>query len=394
MPLTLRNTKGSPLLYSELDNDLNYLLTNMSGSIIAITGSTYITGSLTVTGSTGRAGGIYGRYINLSNTGQLSQGQLACVSINASTASINIGGDGFNNDTNITYVGDWADAQNSTVFIVDDTNQVFNFRSAGNVNGYINHDGSAKFGDGTTDGVSWGAAGEFSAGTLNVGSNNGNFSNPDGFYNDGGGLSQMGDIGGVGHSTYINVDDPNQTINFQSGRIVVASISALNGAISFDQGNITSNGSGKLTTKGLVVTGSLSVSGSNVSITGSNVNVKSNTWSINPTNFTWYGQSVTIGSNLLGTGIQTSGSLTQLGDIQGGNNSTLFTVDDGNSIVKSNVGLNITGSTTIKDILTLTLRTTTPSVGQFTTGSFIVSGSGANVHMYFYNGTTWKQLDN
>jgi hypothetical protein len=215
------------------------------------------------------------------------------------------------------------------------------------------------------------------------------------------------------------------------------------------------------------------MSGSNVSITGSNVNIKSSTWSINPTNFTWYGQSVTIGSNSFGTGIQTSGTLTQLGDIQGGNNSTLFTVDDGNSIVKSNVGLvitgslrvngfisasgqlnvgslssyvpnnilgttfigfnafstagtiltvgiptnspfftfgyntsinsggimqvtgslNVTGSATINNILTLAVQSSTPASG-FTTGSFIVSGSGANVHAYFYNGTAWKQLDN
>ena len=64
------------------------------------------------------------------------------------------------------------------------------------------------------------------------------------------------------------------------------------------------------------------------------------------------------------------------------------------SSVEITGSLNITGSTTINNILTLTPRTTTPSAGQFTTGSIIVSGSGANVHMYFYNGTAWRQLDN
>jgi len=128
------------------------------------------------------------------------------------------------------------------------------------------------------------------------------------------------------------------------------------------------------------------MSGSAISITGSTVGITSNTWLITPTNFTWYGQNMTLGSNSLGTGIQITGSLTQLGDVQGGNANTLFTVDDGKQIVTSNVGLNITGSTTINNILTLTPRTTTPSAGQFTTGSIIVSGSGAQTALYLYTG--------
>ncbi|MDB4232123.1 hypothetical protein N9795_00305 [Candidatus Pelagibacter sp.] len=52
--------------------------------------------------------------------------------------------------------------------------------------------------------------------------------------------------------------------------------------------------------------------------------------------------------------------------------------------------LNITGSTTINNILTLVPTSSLPT-GQ-PTGSFIVSGSGANCKPYFYNGTTWTAL--
>lgn len=50
----------------------------------------------------------------------------------------------------------------------------------------------------------------------------------------------------------------------------------------------------------------------------------------------------------------------------------------------------VTGSTTIDNILTLTPRTTTPTPAA---GMIIVSGSGANEHIYCYLNSTWKQLD-
>jgi hypothetical protein len=52
--------------------------------------------------------------------------------------------------------------------------------------------------------------------------------------------------------------------------------------------------------------------------------------------------------------------------------------------------LTVTGSVTINNILTLTPTGSLPT-GQ-PTGSFIVSGSGANCKPYFYNGTTWTAL--
>jgi len=59
-------------------------------------------------------------------------------------------------------------------------------------------------------------------------------------------------------------------------------------------------------------------------------------------------------------------------------------------LVNMTSGLVVTGSTTINNILTLVPTSSLP-IGQ-PTGSFIVSGSGANCKPYFYNGTTWTAL--
>jgi hypothetical protein len=53
MGITLKSSKpiNVPLTWTETDNNFSYLLTNMSGSTVAINGSTSITGSLTTSGS-------------------------------------------------------------------------------------------------------------------------------------------------------------------------------------------------------------------------------------------------------------------------------------------------------------------------------------------------------
>ena len=48
MAIVYRIGNGSALTYTEVDGNFRYLLSNMSGSIVAITGSTHITGSLSV----------------------------------------------------------------------------------------------------------------------------------------------------------------------------------------------------------------------------------------------------------------------------------------------------------------------------------------------------------
>ena len=46
----------------------------------------------------------------------------------------------------------------------------------------------------------------------------------------------------------------------------------------------------------------------------------------------------------------------------------------------------------LNDLLVLNPRTTTPASP--TNGMVMVSGSGADQHMYCYLNSTWKQLDN
>ena len=53
--------------------------------------------------------------------------------------------------------------------------------------------------------------------------------------------------------------------------------------------------------------------------------------------------------------------------------------------------LDVSGSTRINDILILQPRTTTPSTS--INGMVIVSGSGADQHIYCYLNNIWKQLD-
>ena len=58
MAIVYRLVKGSPLTFAETDENFRYLLSNMSGSVVAITGSTGITGSLTVEGPTTFSGSV------------------------------------------------------------------------------------------------------------------------------------------------------------------------------------------------------------------------------------------------------------------------------------------------------------------------------------------------
>lgn len=123
-------------------------------------------------------------------------------------------------------------------------------------------------------------------------------------------------------------------------------INALNGTVPSDivvNGYLTSNG-------GLTISGSSTVTGS-FSISGSNT---------------------LIGTKTITGSVFITGSKTVIGT---------------NTITGS---LNVLGTTTINTILVLTPTSSLPT-GQ-PTGSFIVSGSGANCKPYFYNGTTWTAL--
>jgi hypothetical protein len=95
-----------------------------------------------------------------------------------------------------------------------------------------------------------------------------------------------------------------------------------------------------------------------------------------------------------------------------GSQGTLFTVDDiisgdiftvysgsypilnvnSNTTVNVNGSMNISSSLTINDIITIQPRTTTPSLGTFSTGSVIMSGSAGTVKPYYFDGSSWVSL--
>ena len=81
--------KGTALAYNEADGNFMYLLTNMSGSTISITGSTGVLGSFTATGTTKFTGLTNSNGTNLvtynSSTGQLFYYNTG--SLNVGTAS-------------------------------------------------------------------------------------------------------------------------------------------------------------------------------------------------------------------------------------------------------------------------------------------------------------------
>jgi hypothetical protein len=113
-----------------------------------------------------------------------------------------------------------------------------------------------------------------------------------------------------------------------------------------------------------------------------------------------------VRTQAIGTGSHTEGNQTTAsGDfqhVQGRFNITssvegAFIIGNGTSnasrsnlIYAHDSAVEITGSLLLNDILVLAPRTTTPTPSA---GMLIVSGSGANQHIYCYLNSTWKQLD-
>ena len=100
--------------------------------------------------------------------------------------------------------------------------------------------------------------------------------------------------------------------------------------------------------------------------------------------------------NIVGSGSNDGITMTQHPDII---NKYTITVQSGsqsklnfrNSLHPNSGSFDFSGSVNINNILTLAPRTTTP--GSPTNGMVMVSGSGADQHIYCYLNSTWKQLD-
>jgi hypothetical protein len=104
-----------------------------------------------------------------------------------------------------------------------------------------------------------------------------------------------------------------------------------------------------------------------------------------------------------GDGIVSSGDSTGRVFVGKNNTTTTSTIDRFGNIYSNGSGSfqngltvsgssSFTGSVTINDILNITPRLTTP--GSPTAGMVIVSGSGANQHIYCYLNSTWQRLNN
>lgn len=70
--------------------------------------------------------------------------------------------------------------------------------------------------------------------------------------------------------------------------------------------------------------------------------------------------------------------------------ANLFITSNTKIILSGSSGVDVSGSLSLKDLLVLTPRTTTPSGAP--TGSIIASGSAGSVKPYFFDGTNWNAL--
>ena len=208
---------------------------------------------------------------------------------------------------------------------------------------------------------------------------------------------------GIGIFADTTVGDSIVSSGAGTGRVFVGQ-NAGSTTLTIDRyGNISSRGSGSFENN-LTVTGSTSILGP-LTINGSSTIVANA-----PTLLLTRGNGdSSIQLNTGDTTLGSSGSLTYFGSqflkidsntgikLSTTNKERITISNDGGIIINSGsqatapTVLQVTGSVSISDILTLTPRSTTP--GSPTNGMTIISGSGADQHIYCYLNSTWKQLD-
>ena len=399
---TTVSVKGSTLTYAETDGNFAYLLTNMSGSRVSITGPTSVTGSLTVSGgitgsfSGSLAGTIaftqggnsfggdsiiglndnYSLYVRAGTSTRLFVSASGNIGIATTTPNrlLTLSGSStayaaFNSATYNNYT---IGATSLGFIIYDDTttsyrvavskslaskSQISIFSDAPTFND--SYDASIYIGNYQSNIVTNGKAVGYRLLTSNAGSD------VDAIFNIQ--YAYMNPASAVPPTAYSSIFSLTKAGDTTLAGYIYAS----------DSSTIKQSGTSSGTTGTLNVLSNQSTYGdpydASVYIGGKRQDLVDN--------------SEVIGYRLL---VSNTGAANSILKIQTATGS----VSNGNTLpgdYGTIVSVTSTGAT-INDILTLTVRTTTPSSQP--TGSIICSGSGANNHLYYYNGTAWKQLDN
>jgi hypothetical protein len=434
---TTLSVKGSTLTYAEADGNFTYLMTNMSGSRISITGPTSVTGSLTI------SGGITGSFSgSLAGTIAYTQGGNSfganstiglndnySLSINAGTstrlfvsASGNIGIATTTPNRLLTLSGSstaYAAFNSSTYdnysigasslgfLIYDDTDsayrmaisrssatisQVSIFSDAPSFNNSYN--ASLYIGNFQSNIATNGKAMGYRLLTSNAGSDvdsifNIQYAAMDGTATPPNSYSSILSLTKAGNATfegYVYAKDASTTIqsgdssgttgtlNILSNRNTYSAGSGYDASIYIGAKRQDIVADDKISGYRLLVSNTAGANHSILSIQGA---TGSGASSALPSNY------ATL-VNITATGVIITGSLTTTAGAKLGN-----AITDTHTITGS---LSTSGSVTINNILTLTVRSTTPASQP--TGSIICSGSGVDNHLYYYNGSAWRQLDN
>lgn len=189
-------------------------------------------------------------------------------------------------------------------------------------------------------------------------------------------ISESAQIENLGFATTVYADGVGTTTS-QSFEASFNSIKADLGAIQADYADLGDNTfTGSQLIKALVTADEVYVTGS-LSLTAGSGKIKVNT-------------------NIPSDIIQMTGSLKVTGSVEAdefivGSTGTPSITSATNIEVSASADINMLAQeVNITDVLTITPRTTTPSSPS--SGSFIVSGSGATIKPFFYDGNQWQEI--
>lgn len=189
-------------------------------------------------------------------------------------------------------------------------------------------------------------------------------------------ISESAQIGGLGYATTGYADGVGTTTS-QSLESTFNGLRGDIGAIQADYANLGGNTfTGSQLIKALVTADEVYVTGS-LSITAGTGKIKVNT-------------------NIPSDIVQMTGSFKVTGSVEAdefiiGSTGTPTISSATNIEVSASADINmIAQEVNITDVLTITPRTTTPSSPS--SGSFIVSGSGATIKPFFYDGNQWQEI--